>query len=67
MIVFGENQIILIHFPFNLNLCNIHCGLDWSSHPIYMYRDRYRLMKTVQMTVRFHKTSIKFAIFSKFI
>ena len=31
-----------------------------------MYRDRYRLMKTVQISaVRFHETSIKFATFSK--
>ena len=42
--------------------------VDWSSHPILVYRDRYRLMKTVQIrTVRFHETSIKFAKFSKII
>ena len=42
--------------------------IDWSSHPIPVYRDRYRLMKTVQIwTVRFHETSIKFAKFSKIV
>ena len=30
MIVFGENQLIFIHSPFNLNLCNIHSGYDVS-------------------------------------
>ena len=31
-----------------------------------VYRDRYRLMRTVQIwTVRFHETPIKFAIFKK--
>ena len=42
--------------------------LDWTSHPIPVYRDRYRLMETVQIwTVRFHETSIKFSKFSKII
>ena len=42
--------------------------VDWSSHTIPVYRDRNRLMKTVQIwTVRFHETSIKFAKFSKII
>ena len=34
--------------------------------PYNVYRDRYKLMKTVQIwTVRFHEISIKFATFSK--
>ena len=34
--------------------------------PYNVYRDRYRLMKMVQIwTVRFRETSMKFAIFSK--
>ena len=34
-------------------------GVHWFSHPIYLYRDQNRLMKTVQFwTVRFHETSL---------
>ena len=33
--------------------------IDWYSHPIPIYRDRYWLIKTVQFwTVRFHKISL---------
>ena len=62
----GEHAFPLTGFVCKEAHVTFGGSVDWSSHPIPVYRDRYRLLKTVQIwTVRFHETSIKLAKFSK--